>query len=107
MQHILPTYKTTNMVDNRFLIDNYGFRRTEDGATLRFPVYKYKNKPLIFAEFIFDQEEKQIHIRVIDNNGNSCSYNKEEYGDSAVIRKTNSEISKQLKFLERKGIIKC
>lgn len=105
MTYIQPTYKVSESITEKYLINTYNFKKSEYGLTLRFPVYKYKNKPLIFAEFIYDGEENNIHVRATDNNGNSCNYNKEEYGKSDVIEKINKEIWKKLNELINGGVI--
>lgn len=105
MNYIKPIYKTITGINDKYLIANYGFKRSEYGATLRFPVYKYKNKPLIFVELIFDGEENQIHVIVMDNNGNPYGYNKEEYGDSKVIEKINNHICREVDRFTKEGII--
>lgn len=105
MAYIQPTYKTSNKVTERYLIDTYGFKKSMYGTILRFPVYKYKNKPLIFAEFIFDNDENQISIRAIDDKGNIHNYNKEEYGRSDVITCINKELWKTINKLIEGGVI--
>lgn len=55
---------------------------------------------------IFNEDEHQIHIRAIDNNGNSYNYNKEYYGKSNVIEIINKKIQYELNKLGKKGIIK-
>lgn len=106
MKYIRPIYKLCDDILPTKLAD-FGFRKLFGGEIVyRFPVYKYNDKPLIYAEFTYDSEENQIHIRAIDNKGNSCNYNKEEYGKSKVIETINTEINKSLNKLKREGIIK-
>lgn len=106
MKYIKPVYKTYEELSPAKLAD-FGFRKLYNGEIMyRFPVYKYNDKPLIYAEFAYDSEENQIHIRAVDNKGNSCNYNKEEFGKSKVIEIINTEINKVLNKLKREGIIK-
>lgn len=102
---IQPTYLVSDKINEKYLTDNFNFRKSEYGLTLRFPVYKYKSKPLIFSEFVYDKEESQIHIRAIDINGYSCNYNKEIYGKSDVIIYINKQIWSKLNELIKGGVI--
>ena len=92
MKYIKPIYKL-NDTNTNMLINQYGFRKYFGEIVYRFPVYKYNNKPLIFAEFLYNDEENTIHIRVMDDSGNSYNYNKEEYGKSDVIETVNKRIN--------------
>lgn len=106
MKHIKPVYKAHEELLPAKLAD-FEFRKLYNGEIMyRFPVYRYNDKPLIYAEFIYDTEENQIHIRTVDTKGNSCSYNKEEFGRSNVVEMINTEINKTLNKLKREGIIK-
>lgn len=106
MKIIKPIYRVDDNVTYNTLKE-CGFKRVNSGEVIyRFSVYKYMNrKPLIFCEFLFDEEEKQIHIIAKDLNGNIQNYNKEEYGKSDVITEVNKKINNELNALRRKGII--
>ena len=103
--YIQPAYKTSNKINGKYLISKYGFRKNENNVVLKFPVYKYKNKPLIFAELIYDEEENKIYVRAVDNDDNFQNYNIEPYGKSEVIIQVNKEIWKKLNALIEGGVI--
>lgn len=106
MNYIKPIYKTVDTITSKLLIDFYDFRSFSGETVYRFPVYKYNNKPLIFTEMAFNEDENQIHIRAVDNNGNNYNYNKEYYGESDVIEIINKNIRYKLDEFNKKGIIK-
>lgn len=107
MHRIKPIYPVSEYLTLNMLY-NFGFFKTYCGEILyRFVVYKYNNrKPLVFCEFVYDEEEKQIHIKTKDINNFFVSYNKEEYGKSNVTKKINSKIYEELVKLKKKGIVK-
>lgn len=106
MKYINPIHKVNNDVPLSKLID-FGFRKLFTGEIVyRFPVYKYNGKPIVYAEFIYNTEENQIHIHAVDNKGSSCSYNKEEYGKSSVVEIINIEINKTIQQMKKNGLIK-
>ena len=106
MIYVQPNYKISKNITTKTLINDYGFYKTAMGATLRFPVYKYKFKTLIYGEFIFDDEEQRIYIRASDNNGNFVNYNDtESYGKSNVVKIINEEVYKKIIELVEKGVI--
>lgn len=106
MKYIKPTYKINDSITFNTL-HSYGFRKTFEGEIIyRFVVYKYlSRKPLIFCEFIFDEEEKQIHIITKDLNGMNYNYNPEEYGKSDVIKMINCQINKEINKLIKESIV--
>lgn len=106
MKYIKPTYKINNGIDEISLIRDYDFKKSFGEIVYRFTVYKYITRPLVFCELIYNKEESQLHVRVIDNNGLDYGYNKEEYGKSSLIELINSKINKKLKELNEKGLIK-
>ncbi len=106
MEHINSTYKVNEYVIYDTLHE-YGFHKTvNDEIVNRFVVCRYNRKPLIFCDFIYDEEEKQIHIITKDANGNFYSYNKEEYGKSDVVEQINREIQNRLNIMFKEGIIR-
>ncbi len=104
MKYINPTYKIHNITKQE-LIGKHGFTRFGDTISFRFPVYKHKERPLIFCEFALNEEENQIHVNVVDHNGNSYNYNKEYYGKSLLISKINHKINNEINKLIKAGII--
>lgn len=106
MKYIEPIYKTEECITSKMLLEFYDFRKYDGEVVYRFPVYKYNNKPLIYTEFVFCEDERQIHIRTIDSNGNNYNYNKEEFGKSEMIEIINKKICCKLNELNKKGIIK-
>lgn len=104
MNYIEPIYKVNKNITTKELLDYY-FKRYDGDIIYRFPVYKYNFKQLIFAEFLYDEDEHQIHIRVFDNNGNSYNYNKEEYGKSKLVEVINKRILEKINKFREVGII--
>lgn len=105
MKYIKPIYEVKTSINEKILLDHYDFRIFMGEIINKFPVYKCKNKPLIYGEFIFDNVEHQVYIRAIDNNGVTYSYNKEEYGKSDVVETVNENIWTRIKQLEKEGVI--
>lgn len=105
MKYIKQIYEVKTSVTEKILLDHYDFRISMGEITNKFPVYKYKNRSLIYGEIIFDNVEHQIYIRAIDNNGNAYSYNEEEYGKSDVVEIVNKNIWTKIKQLEKDGVI--
>ncbi len=106
MKYIKPVYETQEHITSSLLYKYKFHKNLENNMVYRFPVYKYKNKPLIYCDFIFNEEEKQIHINCFDTNNNSCAYNEEYYGKSDVAEIVNKNIQKELNFLIKEGVIK-
>lgn len=106
MKYINPTYKLNNDISEKILIEQYDFHRYNNEIVYRFPVYKYNNKPLIFGEFIYNEEENQLHIRAIDHNGYNYNYNEEYFGISKLIENINSKINTKINEFQKKGVIK-
>lgn len=105
MRYIEPMYTVKN-VDIKDLFD-LGFRKYRDDSLVhRFPIYKYKNRLLVFCEFtIFDDDKNLLHINVFDLQGNSCNYNKEEYGRYDTTNEFNYNIWEELKKMEERGVV--
>ena len=79
MKHINPTYKVVNK-DIKEILFTYDFHKYGDEFVHKFPVYKYKNKTLVWCSFvIYEDDINTMHVNVFDINGNSYEYNKEEY----------------------------
>lgn len=106
MKYIKQIYRTNNNITVQNLIERYNFLRLNNEIIYRFPVYKYGNKPLIFCEFVYDNEEKHLYVRVFDTNNNSYSFNKEYYGESNVISAINNKIYEKINEFVKNGIIK-
>ena len=105
MKHINPIYKTHDYVTPT-LLRKYKFHKNLDNDMVyRFVVYRYKNRPLIFCDFIFDEEEKQIHINCFDSNNTLCNYNKEEFGKSDVTEIVNQNIFNEIVYFIKEGVI--
>lgn len=105
MKYIKPMYTVKNVdVHELFAV---GFRKYRDNSLVyRFPIYKYKNRPLVFCEFaIYDDDRNVLHINAFDLQGNSCNYNKEEYGRYDTTAEFNYNIWDEIKKMEKKGII--
>lgn len=108
MKHINPIYKTHDYITASSLRKYRFHKNLEDNIVYRFTVYKYKNKPLIFCDFIFNEEEKQIHINCFDSNNTICSYNKEEFGKSDVTEIVNQNIFNEImRFVQEGVIVEC
>ena len=104
MKYIEPIYKIKSVEVE--LLHRYNFHKYKDDFVFKFPVYRYEGKPLIFCEFvIFEDDMQYIHINAYDLNGDTCSYNKEEYGNSLVIKIINERIREKLKEFMDKGLI--
>ena len=105
MEYIKPKYKIKN-VDIKELLFKFDFHKyNKDSLVHRFPIRKYKNKILVYGEFIIytddvsKEDYNMLHVNVFDNNGNSINYNKEEYGitDGFINKCVSNEINKFIK----------
>lgn len=70
-----------------------------------FPVYRYKNRPVIYAEFVVYVDENILHVNATDMNNNHVNYNNEEYGKSRIIKTINENINKEIEKFTKEGLI--
>lgn len=106
MEYIKPTYSIKN-IDIKELLFKFDFHKySKDCLIHRFPVYKYKNKILIYGEFvIYDDDTNTLHVNAFDTNGNSYNINGEEYGVSLVSEIVNKKILTEIYKFAKEGLL--
>lgn len=110
MKYIDSTYKIN--INNigakniKEIMSMFNFYRYGDEYIHRFPVYRYKNKSLVWCYFIiYEDDISKMHINVLDINYNSCNYNKDEYGNSLVTEIINKRIYEELDYLTKEEFL--
>lgn len=76
-----------------------------DDYVYKFPVYSYKNIPLVFCKLGIDEETKRVWLGMYDaNNVMYSSYYDREYGKNSIIKNIEKAISKELNKLGVKKV---
>lgn len=102
----IQNYKPNSELTKEILKEN-NFRYIDGIYSYRFPVYKYKNDPILWCILYVDIENNSCNINIFDQNNNIyAQYFDREYGNNIVVEDIDKRINLQFGFLVKKKILK-
>lgn len=103
----IENYKPNSKLTKEILKEN-NFRYIEGVYSYRFPVYKYKNQPIIWCIIYVNIEDSLCCLHVYDQNNNTYSqyFDRTYGGKNLLVESIDGVIEDQINSFVKAGILK-